>query len=67
MLCPYQASVVQIDEIGCKLHIINVYNDIAVQNLARNYASKIQVSQKGDRSRFINEAVQYYIAEKALF
>ena len=25
-----------------------------------------QVIQKGDRSRFINEAVQYYIAEKAL-
>ena len=25
-----------------------------------------RVSEKGDRSRFINEAVQYYIAEKAL-
>lgn len=25
-----------------------------------------QVIEKGDRSRFINEAVQYYIAEKAL-
>lgn len=24
------------------------------------------VSQKGDRSRFINEAVQYYIKQKAL-
>ncbi|MBD2771797.1 hypothetical protein [Iningainema tapete] len=25
-----------------------------------------RVTQKGDRSRFINEAVQYYIAQKAL-
>lgn len=25
-----------------------------------------KVTQKGDRSRFINEAVQYYIAQKAL-